>query len=286
MRNSIVGAFVAAAESGGAHPELLQTLSQVIADAEKQTASVALPAEALAAALGRAAHGSPDLVSALRTVRAAELRVASACLAGDVAAQQILGDILNSVPKWIRRIDSRPEFAEDVRQEAFHILVADTPHPQLLRYSGKGALGAFVRVVATRLALHWKRLPDVRQHADIPDSLASHEEHPEIALLRRRHADEFSAAFKASLAVLPLDERNILRLHYIDGLTIEQVGTAYGVSRATAARMLARARAHVAREAQARLAERLGANSPGAATLLALVESQLGASIASSLNKS
>ena len=72
-----------------------------------------------------------------------------------------------------------------------------------------------------------------------------------------------------------MDERAVLKLHYLDGLSIDEVGVAYRVSRATAARWLAKARARVVDETQRRLSEKLGRSAPNADSLLAMVQSEL-----------
>jgi RNA polymerase sigma-70 factor, ECF subfamily len=218
----------------------------------------------------------------LKPLRTTEIVLARACLEGDpVALERLVAEHLSRTGEWIHRIDGRAEFIEDVRQEAFPRLVADgEQRAQLWRFSGRGALGAFIRVFVTRLALRMRRT-GAREWKHEPVALGVD---PELALLRSRYAREFAEAFKATLERLPVADRNILRLHYIDGLTLEQVAVAYAVSRATAARALARARAHVVSETEARLSERLGKNV-NAASLFALVESQLGASVMLYLRK-
>jgi len=51
---------------------------------------------------------------------------------------------------------------------------------------------------------------------------------PEMLLLKQRYAAEFTDAFKAVLVTLSSDERNVLRLHYLDGLTVEEVAQTLG----------------------------------------------------------
>jgi RNA polymerase sigma-70 factor (ECF subfamily) len=102
---------------------------------------------------------------------------------------------------------------------------------------------------------------------------------PELALIKRRYAAAFAAAFRATLAGLERDARNVLRLHHVDGLSIEEVAASYGVSRATAARWLARARAQIVEEVRGRLEERLGGSVPSPNALLSLIQSQLDLSI-------
>lgn len=98
-------------------------------------------------------------------------------------------------------------------------------------------------------------------------------------MLKKRFAREFADAFKSVLSTLEPEERAVLKLHHLDGLSIEQVGVAYKVSRATAARWLAKARARVVEEMQARLEEKLGRSAPKPESVLALVHSDLNLSL-------
>jgi RNA polymerase sigma-70 factor, ECF subfamily len=277
--------FIEAAGLDALSPVEVEALRSSIAEARRELGSgIAISDESAASTLGLAvATSGLPVAEALKQLRTTELLLVRACLESDKAAlKRLVDEHLSRTGEWVQRIDRRADFIEDVRQEAFHRLVADgAQRAQLWGFSGRGALGAFVRVFVTRLALRMRRTGEAREFRQEPPDLGVD---PELALLRSRYAREFGEAFKATLARLPVDDRNILRMHYIDGLTLEQVAVAYAVSRATAARALARARAHVVSETEARLAERLGKNV-NAASLFALVESQLGASVMLYLRK-
>ena len=49
----------------------------------------------------------------------------------------------------------------------------------------------------------------------------------------------FVAALKDKLAALPARDRNVLRLHVVDGIPAEAIARMYGVHRATATRWIA-----------------------------------------------
>jgi|GEM_PF-4314550 len=48
---------------------------------------------------------------------------------------------------------------------------------------------------------------------------------PEIAYLKQRYRDEFREAFVAALGALDERQRNVLRQHHLDGMTIDQLGS-------------------------------------------------------------
>lgn len=142
----------------------------------------------------------------------------------------------------------------------------------------RGPLGAWLRIAAIRAARDIKRT--VRVTDDIADhAIPGDGKDIEVAFRKRQFASVFSEAFQAVLATLTTDERNVLRLHYLDGLTIEQVGRTYGVSRATAARWLQSARATIVERIRAALSDRVDPGSAGPSSVLALVQSQLGMSL-------
>jgi RNA polymerase sigma-70 factor, ECF subfamily len=256
-----------------------RALSACVARARKAWPDITLDDRVFVRTLGRVLT-TDDVATELTALNAADLYLACACIAGDAQAQRAFSrHHLGRVREWVAHVDRNEAFAEDVRQEASRKLLLSADHgPKLADYSGRGALGAFVRVFVTRLARKMVARSPAYRHDARPVNLAAAELDPEVALLRRRYAREFADAFKATLVGLDADERNVLKLHYIDGLSIAEVGTTYHVSRATAARLLAKAKARIVHETKEALARRLGRSAPGAETLFAIVESQLGAS--------
>ena len=218
---------------------------------------------------------------ALAKIHATDLYLVCACLHGDEAAWRELDrHHLQRVAAFVARIDAAPAFADDVKQRLFEKLVKGPDGPgKLGLYTGRGPFGAWLRVAAIREAQDGKRR--VKRTVDADDvALVATDHDPEVQLLKQRYAKEFTAAFKAVLVTLTADERNVLRLHYLDGLTIEEVGKSYRVSRATAARWIASARDTIIERTQAALGDRLGESAPRPQSMLAFVKSQLDMSLA------
>ncbi|HEX7666045.1 MAG TPA: sigma-70 family RNA polymerase sigma factor, partial [Polyangiaceae bacterium] len=211
-----------------------------------------VPIELLAKTFGDA-FGSTE--NAPASLHAAELYLVAACVAGVAAARHAFAQhYLADVPKYVRKVDASPAFADDVRQRlATSLLVATGEGPiRLAQYKGRGPLRGFVRVAATRVALNAKRNKDERvESLSARDGVA--EDDPERAVMKKRDASSFRRAFERAVADLDVDERNVLRLHYLDGLTLEDVAAAYKVGRATAARWIAKAKEHVVRGTMERL---------------------------------
>jgi hypothetical protein len=72
-------------------------------------------------------------------------------------------------------------------------------------------------------------------------------------------------------------------MHYVDGLSIDQVGVAFGKSRATGARMLAGARMTLLRKIREKLVGIVGVREDEADSLLAFVRSRLDVSLSRAL---
>jgi RNA polymerase sigma-70 factor (ECF subfamily) len=96
-----------------------------------------------------------------------------------------------------------------------------------------------------------------------------------LAFLKSSYRAEFKRAFEATLAELPRRSRTLLRLQILDQLTLEDIGAFYRVSRATAARWLAEARATLVAGTRDRLLASLSISGEELAELMRLVASSL-----------
>ncbi|MBU8896758.1 transcriptional regulator [Corallococcus sp. M34] len=153
---------------------------------------------------------------------------------------------------------------------------ADVP-ARLAAYPGTGPLGGWVRAAALWLALDWQR-----QHASTPppeegdlSMLVSPGDDPELLYLKTTYRAEFGASFSAALGALAPRQRNFLRLKYLDGLSIDQLGALYGVHRSTAARWVVGAQEELLARTRQLLAERLNLSRSQLDSVLRLISSQL-----------
>ena len=105
--------------------------------------------------------------------------------------------------------------------------------------------------------------------------LASPDEDPEMAYLRRTYKRELNAAFKEAITSLSSKQRNLLRYHFLDGLSIDRVGLLYGVHRATAARWINQARDALCVRTRELICQRVPVSQEGFNRMLALLESQI-----------
>jgi RNA polymerase sigma-70 factor (ECF subfamily) len=176
-----------------------------------------------------------------------EIVLTSACVAGDTAAIAELdrqyGTQLAALVTGIAG-----ERADDIMQEVrAKLLTATTRAPRLAEYGGRGSLLSWLRVVAAREAL--SALRRNRRDVALDDDtmwgklVASHD--PALALIRAESVAMIKRAFAIAVTGLEVRERNLLRQHLLDGLTIDDLAPLYGAHRVTISRWLNAARESV-----------------------------------------
>lgn len=150
--------------------------------------------------------------------------------------------------------------------------------PRIVDYAGRGRLRGLVQVMATRLAIDRVRrdardepLPDGDRLAALHDV--------ELSLIKAQYRGAFAAGFAAAVAELPRRDRNLLRLHLLGGMTLEQLAQMYNVHRATVVRWLAAARAAVHDGTRAHVAATLHAPADELDEMFDLVRSRVELSI-------
>ena len=102
---------------------------------------------------------------------------------------------------------------------------------------------------------------------------------PELELLKRQYAAAFSDALRAAVGALEPRLRAAMRMSFVDGLSIDEIGAVYTVHRATAARWIQRACDAILDHTRATLAERLALSQTELDRLTAMVQSQLDVSL-------
>jgi RNA polymerase sigma-70 factor (ECF subfamily) len=155
----------------------------------------------------------------------------------------------------IGRVNSDPEFIQDTLQAFWERLLADNA-ARLVGYSARGPLNAWLRVSASRFAVD--RLRAERRHvhyrSELLEAITEGGSGPESKLLRARFAGGFRSALARAFKGLSPRDRNVLRLSIGGQLSVDGIGRAYGVHRATAARWLVQAKTKVFEFVQSELA--------------------------------
>jgi len=220
----------------------------------------------------------------LREARAADLYLACACASGDAAAVAAFDDcysdvIDNTLRGYRRATHELDELAQRVR---VRLLVADGERPPIIeQYAGRGELGSFVRVIASRTALMFlrdERDPSAVGGKDLIATVAD-EVDVELAHLKHLYREHFRKALEIAIGQLEARQRTLLRYHLCDRLAIDQIGAIYRVHRATAARWLAHARACLVRTVHDELGKQLAVSPRELEDILHLVQSHLDVTI-------
>jgi RNA polymerase sigma-70 factor, ECF subfamily len=178
---------------------------------------------------------------------ASDLWISCACILGSrEAAAAIRREHESAVRSTIHRVLDDPELARDVEQEVWNKILVG-PEAKIGGYSGKGPLGAWVRATAAHATVDVRRSLRVagHRHIELDDRVADRLFSPESELIRRRYREPFQLALGRAMAELSPKERAILRLHVVGQASIDEIGRAYRVHRATAARWIERACAHI-----------------------------------------
>jgi RNA polymerase sigma-70 factor (ECF subfamily) len=216
----------------------------------------------------------------LAELHAADLFLACACASSDPRAVEALERrYLSELPALLEKGGVPHADAEDATQ-ALRASLFTAPEgarpPKILEYSGRGSLGAWLRVAGTRRASNTRRTDARaarRATEDAPIGLSAVD--PELMAVRRRYGPAFNAAIREGFAALSAEERNVLRLYFVDGLNIERIGVALGLSRATVGRRMIAARTRVLDTTLRVLGERLGATTTEVESILGVVRSTL-----------
>jgi RNA polymerase sigma-70 factor (ECF subfamily) len=141
------------------------------------------------------------------------------------------------------RIDSAS--IDDVKSHLREALLLglDGAPPKLLDYRGQGDLLGWLQVSAIRLAIQVSKRQ--KRHQPIEDGTALFDavlEAAELHVVKAELTSEFRAALHEAWEALDSRERNLLRQHYLNRFTTEEVATTYRVNRAAAVRWIAAAR--------------------------------------------
>ena len=172
---------------------------------------------------------------------------------------------------------------DEVKQRVRTHLLLGSPErrPRILDYGGRGDLCSWVAVVATRQALSMlrRRTPVPRYADEALMALESPHTGPELAFLKEHYQDIFHKAFSEALADLTVRARNVLRHHYVHGLTIDEIGAIYGVHRSNAARRIAKARDELLSGTRRRMKLELRLDQAEFDSIMRMVESKLDLSL-------
>ena len=218
---------------------------------------------------------------------AADCYLVVACLAKDGKALEHFDRELTTAARGaIASIDANGAFIDEgVQKLRTNLLVGDHGTAKLAAYSGRGPLRAWIGVAAARTALMMRRTR--QRQREVPSDgddwsralVAISTNNPELELVKRQYSGAFAAAFHDAVALLEPRLRTVMRMSFVEGLSIDEIGATYAVHRATAARWIQRACEDMFERTRTLLSERLALTPTELDRMTSLVRSQLDVSV-------
>jgi RNA polymerase sigma-70 factor len=168
---------------------------------------------------------------------------------------------------------------EEARQVLrVRLLVADGDRPaRIAGYRGQGPLIAWLRLSMTRLALNLlgESKRQVSLDGDNVAQTAGVSADPEIAILVARHRDDLAACIGQAFSELEGELRTVMRMHFLDGVGVVDIGSLFQVSGRTIQRRIQDARHTVIARTRELLFERYGMATRDLETLMRHLQSDL-----------
>jgi RNA polymerase sigma-70 factor, ECF subfamily len=286
--SAVVDAFVAAlpaaeAETARADRGLAHALDDAITRGAAAHPAMVVAPTRIAAYLASHADESRPPSAWLPARNLADVYLACAIADGNALAvaafeQRLVPAMRAAAARVLKSDEAGADVVAAVRERL--VVGTDARGPRIADYGGHGELLVWARVIALRAAIDVMQ----REQRSVPvdDHLweaASPTADPALALLKRESAELIKAAFHAGLAALTPRQRNLLRQHLLDGLSIDELGAMYQIHRVTAARWLAAARADLWAHTRKQLRETLGLSDSAIGTMLDDIRSTLDLSI-------
>jgi RNA polymerase sigma-70 factor (ECF subfamily) len=146
----------------------------------------------------------------------------------------------------VGRIVLSADQADELRQQMRVTLLLGA-QPKIGTFRGQGPLGAWVQVCAVRLALKLGAARDRMANPDagLLEGLVAQDADQELLAAKSQYRDTFQAALEECFSALPSRQKTLLRMHFLDGMSIDEMGQVFHVHRATIARWLVAIRREV-----------------------------------------
>jgi RNA polymerase sigma-70 factor, ECF subfamily len=225
---------------------------------------------------------SDDVLAYIASCYAFDLLVSQRAARGDAAAIARIEQAHRAViDATCRRFVSSDHGIDDLRQILREKLFAGSP-AAVAQYDGRGRLGSWLRVMATRLFIDLRKRKDRgREVADLNDRAQQLPDPADLGLdlIKAEYRAATRAAIEHAAQELSPGDRLLLRQHLVAGLTIDELGVALGIHRASAARRIAKARDQLVAATRAELTAKLALSPRELDELLGMVASRIDLSI-------
>ena len=272
--------LVKALPDGVSAERVASAVARIAAAGHAAWPTVELTDDAIAERLVARLHDDPE--THLEDLRDGDLYLAFALVGSDPAAVRAFEtNLVPQIDIALRRLRLGGGTADEVKQ-ALRVEMLTGPAAKIADYAGRGELAAWLRISATRKALKIVRRADREETLDeilLDHWPATASSDPEKKHLRSTYTTQLKTAIREAFGALEVRQRNLLRQHLLDELTIDDLAKLYRVHRATCARWLADARADLGKQTRKRLVAALGTPSSELESLLRFLDSDIELSI-------
>ncbi len=268
----------APANAAAGTPDIESMLQAIAARAERAWPGLTVTPEDLVRYLAERTPADGDVVSALRGLHADDLVLACGCARGDAGALAAFEQtFMPEVPGYLSRGTPPPDFLEEVKQELRTRLFAPGQgRAGIASYSGRGPLGAWLRVTALRVAI------DVDQQRAGPPTAYRFEAQattavndPELGYLRRKYGDVVNRAVEKAMQALTPHEATLVAVFFLQQATYGAIARTYHISRRQARRRITELRDRIVEETRRTLVEEGALGSADLDSVIRLVANDL-----------
>lgn len=268
-----------------------EELHSLIERARALHPDIMVPLDRFTALLGRSLPEDPAAAAAPGELHVGDLYLAYAYGLGHEAARaRVESEHFTRIQRRLERMRVPPAITADILQELRCRLVElSEPEPGRSTYSGRGSLGGWLFIAAIRSAERSverarREVSDSSEGSDGAEPLPLRLD-PETEHLVQSYKATFEEAMKQALASLSRRERNLLRFHFLERLSIDRLAEMYRVHRATAARWIVRAQQRLAEETVARFRAQIPTEEGSVPRLLHLIRSKLDLDLSAALQR-
>jgi len=234
--------------------------------------------------LGALLAPEEDPVSTLSQLRLGEVYLCAACVRGiDGAAEAFEDAYMVVIREALSRIriagHTREELAQKLRVQ---LLTGDSEKPaKVSSFSGRGPLGRWLKVTASRAALMLLRHEGVKQKfaaAELVEKFGETAD-PELVEIKRLYRPQFIAAMTQAFDELSSEQRALLRESMVPGRTMDALAQDFEVDKSTVSRWLKRIRSQIFEGTRRHLQDACGMGDSECLSIMRVVQSGLDVSL-------
>lgn len=271
-------------------PGLEEALYLLLRAGQEKFPDIRLPASDFVRFLSRHLPETTRTVSDVAALHGAEIYLVCAYGQRDAVAQRELEDVyMRKVRRALLGLGLPEAVCSDIEQDLRKRLI-EMQDASIHRkgYSGRSELAGWLCLSGVRAArmLHRRHFREQSLEQASAQLLPAPDFDPALALMIKTYKSELQSAFASAVASLSVRERNLLRYHFLDKLSIDQIGKLYRIHRATAARWIHQAQDTLCNRTREHFHMLVPASPASFADLMALLRSQVSLSLVQVLHRS